>query len=70
MAAGVGAVMGLTVWASFSAASRLASRLFRLWERWITWQGASREQREQMRREGDDRFDWLPEHEGDTWRAR
>jgi hypothetical protein len=27
------------------------------WSAFVTWQGASREQREQMRRDGEDRFD-------------
>ena len=43
------------------------SRLYALrlwWGAWITWQGASREERQRMREEDEqlgDRFDWLPD---------
>lgn len=56
LGAAVGAVGGLLFAWGFNGLSRLVAAGLRLWERWRTWQGASREQREQMRRE-DDRFD-------------
>lgn len=56
LAAGIGAAMGVTFWLGFNVFARITGALFRAWERWITWQGASREKRQRIREE-DTRFD-------------